>query len=314
MVAETVSRGGIAAVRKEIETQNARAASEGAPAVKADALIALAEALLPQIKSAEWRDRADAALAGVDEVDLRDLRTVLVAAEDSARDDEARAIADQLREALNARVERAQTEWHDELRATLTDGRVVRALRLSSRPPKAGAPLPPDIAEQLTAQANEALAGEVTQQRIGIVLDAVAYSPVRPYIVLSAIPASPDEELLEAVRKVADRIPEIATRFGIDPAARRRGRGRGRGRGKGPRPQGNAEKPADDAADAEATPAPEQPAPGDAADTEAAEAPDQPTPAEETTATDEQAAAAEPAPAAEAAEEAAAPDTPEQQP
>ena len=235
VVADTVARGGIAAVRKEIETQNARAASEGGPEVKADALIALAESLLPQIKVAEWRDRADAALAGVDEVDIRDLRTVLVAAEDSARDEEARAVAEQLRTALNARVDRAQTEWHDELRSVLGEGRTVRALRLSSRPPKAGSPLPPDIAETLTAQANEALTGEVTQQRLGIVLEAVAYSPVRPYIVLTTIPENPGDELMESVRKVADRIPEIATRFGVDPSERRRGRGRGRGRGKAPK-------------------------------------------------------------------------------
>lgn len=257
VVAETVARGGIAAVRKEIETQNSRAASEGGPEVKADALIGLAEALLPQIKVAEWRDRADAALAGVDEVDIRDLRTVLVAAEDSARDDEARAVAEQLREALNARVERAQSEWHDELRSTLEEGRVVRALRLSSRPPKAGAPLPPDIAEKLTAEANEALTGEVTQQRLGIVLEAVAYSPVRPYIVLLNVPENPGEELLESIRKVSDRIPEIATRLGVDPKERRRGRGRGRGKGKPkvpapPSADGEGEGPKGEAAEAEA--------------------------------------------------------------
>ena len=240
VVAETVSRGGIAAIRKEIETQNARAASEGGPEVKADALIALAESLVPKIKIAEWRDRADAALVGLDEVDIRDLRTVLVAAEDAARDDEGRAVAEQLRAGLNARVEKAQSEWHDELRTTLAEGRAVRALRLSSRPPKAGSPLPPDIAEQLAAQANEALIGEVTQQRLGIVLEAVAYSPVRPYIVLPSIPDTPTDELMEIIRKVADRIPDVATRFGIDPTEKRRGRGRGRGKGGGkdtpPRP------------------------------------------------------------------------------
>ena len=277
VVAETVSRGGIAAVRKEIETQNARAASEGSPEVKADALIALAESLVPKIKIAEWRDRADAALAGVDEVDIRDLRTVLVAAEDSARDDESRAVAEQLRAALSSRVERAQTEWHDELRTTLSEGRVVRALRLSSRPAKAGAPLPPDIAETLTAQANEALIGEVTQQRLGIVLEAVAYSPVRPYIVLASIPEKPNDELMESIRKVADRIPEIAARFGVDPKERRRGRGRG-GKGKGPKvpaPPKNdatkapeAEEPAAEAPQAE-EPAAEEPA----AETPQAEAP-----------------------------------------
>ncbi|MCH2338132.1 MAG: hypothetical protein MK316_12805 [Pseudomonadales bacterium] len=90
VIADQVSRGGIAAVRKEIEAQNQRATQEGGEEVRADALITLAEALLPQLKIAEWRDRADAALETIDDVDIRDLRTVLVAAEDSARDDESR--------------------------------------------------------------------------------------------------------------------------------------------------------------------------------------------------------------------------------
>ena len=46
VIADQVSRGGIAAVRKEIEAQNQRATQEGGEAVRADALITLAEALL----------------------------------------------------------------------------------------------------------------------------------------------------------------------------------------------------------------------------------------------------------------------------
>ena len=180
IIADQVSRGGIAAVRKEIDTQNERASQEGNDAVRADALIALAEALLPQLKIAEWRDRADAALANMSDVDIRDLRTVLVAAEDSARDEESRELAEAIRSGLNQRVEKAQLEWQDEIRSALKEERVVRALRLSSRPPKAGSPLPPDIAETLTVQANQALGGDISQQRLGIVLEAIALSPIRP--------------------------------------------------------------------------------------------------------------------------------------
>ncbi|MEC8975887.1 MAG: hypothetical protein VYE75_04105 [Actinomycetota bacterium] len=239
VIAEQVSRGGIAAVRKEIEAQNARAAEEGSEEVRADALVTLAESLLPQLKIAEWRDRADAALSSMEEVDIRDLRTVLVAAEDAARDEESRLLADQIRVGLKARVEKAQVEWHDEIRAALKDERVVRALRLSSRPPKAGSPLPPDIAETLTAQANQALGGDVSQQRLGIVLEAIAFSPIRPYIALAHLPAEPGAELLEVVQKIADRIPEIALRFGIEPRNKRKGR-------KKPRPKSVQNKNGDD--------------------------------------------------------------------
>jgi hypothetical protein len=241
VIAEQVSRGGIAAVRKEIETQNARAAAEGVAEVRADALVTLAESLLPQLKIAEWRDRADAALSSIEEVDIRDLRTVLVAAEDAARDEETRLLADQIRTGLNERLEKAQVEWHEEIRAALKEERVVRALRLSSRPAKAGSPLPPDIAESLTNQANQALGGEVSQQRLGIVLEAIAFSPIRPYVVMAQVPAEPSKELLETIRKIADRIPEIAARLGIAPPEK--GRGRKKRRPKKPARQNNATKP-----------------------------------------------------------------------
>ena len=235
VIADQVSRGGIAAVRKEIEAQNQRATQEGGEEVRADALITLAEALLPQLKLAESRDRADAALETIDDVDIRDLRTVLVAAEDSARDDESRELTEKIRAGLNQRVEKAQIEWQDEIRSALKDDRVVRALTLSSRPPKAGSPLPPDIAETQTVQANEALGGDVTQQRLGIVLEAIAFSPVRPYVALAQIPAEPGKELIDVITKISDRIPEIAKQFGIDPVKRSRGKRRkGKGRPKPP--------------------------------------------------------------------------------
>ena len=238
VVAEQVVRGGLAAVRAEITEQNRKAAADGAPEVPAEGVLQLAESLIRPVQIAEWRDRADAAIAGIERVDLRDLRSVLVAAEDFARDAETRDLADKIREGLNDRVERSQHEWHDELRTTLTEGRVVRALRLSSRPPKAGAPLPPEIAQELTSQANAALGTGASQHRIAVVLEAVAYSPVRPYVVLPAIPAEPTPELLEAVRKVASRLPEVATALGIDPTeARPRNQSR---RGRGRRPKGEA--------------------------------------------------------------------------
>ena len=254
VVAEQVVRGGLAAVRAEITEQNRKAAAEGAPEVPAEGVLQLAESLIGPVQIAEWRDRADAAIAGIERVDLRDLRSVLVAAEDHARDAEARELAEKIREGLNERVERSQREWHDELRTTLTEGRVVRALRLSSRPPKAGAPLPPEIAQELTSQANAALGTGASQHRIAVVLEAVAYSPVRPYVVLPVIPDQPTEELLEAVRKVASRLPEVATALGIDPteASQRKQPRRGRGR----RPKTEA---ADSVEQTEPTEQPEEP-------------------------------------------------------
>ena len=255
VVAEQVARGGLAAVRTEIEAQNRKATEEGTPEVPAEGVLALAESLVRPLQIAEWRDRADAALAGIDRADLRDLRSVLVAAEDYARDSEARELAEQIRAGLNERVERSQREWHDELRTTLADGRVVRALRLSSRPPKAGAPLPPEIAQELTSQANAALGAGASQHRIAVVLEAVAFSPVRPYVVLPAIPTEPTPELLEVARKVATRLPEVATALGIDPAeASQRSQPR---RGRGRRPKADQTEPTEQAEQAETAEQPE---------------------------------------------------------
>ena len=165
--------------------------------------------------------RAEAAVAGIETVDLRDIRSVVVAADGAARDEETRALADQLREGLTNRVDAEHNAWRDELAQTIAEGRTVRALRLSSRPPKAGAPLPIDMAERLAAAASESLTSEVTSDRYATVIDAVAFSPSEP----RSRPRSatnPSDELTKAVTKLAGRIPQIAALFGIEAPARSR--------------------------------------------------------------------------------------------
>lgn len=219
-IAAVLMGGGLAAVRDQL---NASSAGDQAPDAlgpgNPDELLALAESLLTELKHAEWRDRADAALNGPDDLDLRDLRSVLVAADDHARDTETREIADQLRARLNAGVEATQVAWHDELRALLKDGRVVRALNVSSHNPKAGAPLPPEIARDLTAQTNSALGAGVSERRLSTVLEAASFSPIRPYVVVASPPENPGEELLATARKIARRMPEVAASLGVTPKA-----------------------------------------------------------------------------------------------
>ncbi|MEZ5142729.1 MAG: hypothetical protein R2726_09465 [Acidimicrobiales bacterium] len=127
-------------MRQEIDRQNELARADGRPEIRPAPLVALAEQLVPSLRSAEWRDRAEAALAQVADLDLRDLRSVVVAADAAARDDDSRALAAQLRDALGHRVEQEHAAWLHEVAEALDEGRLVRALRLSSRPPKAGAP------------------------------------------------------------------------------------------------------------------------------------------------------------------------------
>jgi hypothetical protein len=222
-IAEQVLRGGIPAVRQAIDKQNEDNKAAGKPSINAAPLIAIAEDLSPRLRTAEWQDRAEAALADVDELDLRDLRSVVVAADAVAKDDETRAQAEQLREALTRRVESEHASWLAELDMLLRDGRVVRALRVSSRPPKAGTPFPADLGARLSEASSAALTSDTSSERFATVIDALAFAPVRQNVKPQGIPAEPNDELRAAVTKLASRIPQVAAEFGIEASPAPRG-------------------------------------------------------------------------------------------
>jgi hypothetical protein len=279
-IAEQVLRGGVPAVREAIAKQNEQARAENRPEIPSEQLVALAERLLPKLRAAEWRDKADAALADLDELDLRDLRSVVVAADGNARDEEARALLAQIQEGLARRVEEEHTNWIDDMTANLDAGRFVRTLRLSSRPPKAGTPLPPELATRLIAAVSEGLTPTVNQDLWAAAVDALAFSPVRNKVTPAGRPEEPSAALLEVVTRMGDRLPQMVELFGIDPAevakaAKRRTRG-GRGAPKGAPKAGGAkggpakERPAAPA-EADAPPA-EADAEAAAADTAPVEA------------------------------------------
>ena len=235
-VAEQVLRGGIPAVRQAVEKQNEANKAEGKPEISPAPLMALAEQLVSPLRTAEWHDKADAALADVADLDLRDLRSVVVAADAGARDEETRELAERLRTALGERVEAEQAAWLKEIAQMLGEGRAVRALRLSSRPPKAGAPFPPELGARLVEASAASLTADTGAERYATVLDALAHSPIRAQVTALGVPDPPGDELLAAVRKLASRLPQIATQFGIEapPAGARPAKGRPRAKGKGP--------------------------------------------------------------------------------
>ena len=227
-VGEQILRGGIPAVRQALEDQNASLRSEGRPEVKADALLSLAEDLLPRLRIAEWLDRAEAAVADADELNLRDLRSVVVSADDPAvaREESTRELAARLRAALAQRTELAEQEWIQDIAWSLDVGRVVRALRVSSRPPQPGTRLPEELAARLSRAASEALAADVPADRWATVLDAVAYSPVRRLVQPAGAPPESTDELKAMATKHAGRVPSVATLLGIEPPAESRPRSR----------------------------------------------------------------------------------------
>ncbi len=121
VVAELILRGGIPAVRAAVAQQN-QSRAEGAPAIDAEPLVNLAEEMLPGARQAEWRDRAEAAKAALDEVGLRDLRAIVTAGGASARDDEAKALAAELRVGLESRTDAERVGGRSERSSCLADG------------------------------------------------------------------------------------------------------------------------------------------------------------------------------------------------
>jgi hypothetical protein len=216
-IAEQLLQGGIPAVRQAIQKQNEELKAEGKPEVKPEPLLDVAEKLRHRAQAALWRDRGEAAMRHVEDLDLRDLRSVVNAADDAGRDEEARTLAAQLREALVDRVEKEQAAWVAEVAENLNEGRVVRALRLSSRPPKAGSPVPPALAEQLVIATSDALTADTGPQRWATVLDALAYSPIRRRVVPSSLPDKLPADLRTTIARLGDRLPEIAHIFDITP-------------------------------------------------------------------------------------------------
>ncbi len=213
-VAEQVLRGGIPAVRTAIHLEREKAASEGRPPPNAEALLAMAEDLLPRLKAAEWRDRAEAAARAPEDIALRDLRSV-VAGADLARDDDTRALAASLRESLERRVAAMRDEWVDEVTRHLDQGRVVRALRLAGRPPDAQTRLSAELATRLGAAAGEAMASDVPSERWLAVLEAVAASPVRRSVQPAGLPDPASPEVLRAAQQQSGRVPALAAMLGI---------------------------------------------------------------------------------------------------
>lgn len=272
-IAEQVVLGGLPAVRQAIEKQNAERAAAGEAAIAAGPLVDLAEKLVPKVRTAEWRDRAEAAQRDLEVLDLRDLRSVVSTADADAKDDDTRALAQVLREGLATRADAEHASWLAELTATVEVGRIVRALRLSSRPPKAGAPLPADLATKLTEGAGAALTADGPAERWVAVLDALAFAPVRDKVVPASLPKDLHADVRDTIARLANRIPKMAHIFEITPDrnAPRPKIERRRPKKQPPKPKqakdapkrakDDEAKPVDQIAEADGAPTPEQPTP-----------------------------------------------------
>ena len=222
-IAEKVLMGGVPAVRAAVEEQNKKAVAEGREKVPADGLVQIAEQLLPRLRVAEWRDRALSAETIIEEIDLRDLRSIVVSADQLVAIDEAtRGLVAKMKQALVVRQETEIRNWLEDIATATKVGRVVRALRLSSQPPKAGVPFPPALAIELIDATVAGMTVDAPSERWITLLEAAAFSPVHGKVLPPAVPTVISEDLLKTVTRLGPLMPQLAALFGVmvDPKAR----------------------------------------------------------------------------------------------
>lgn len=213
---------GIPAVRQRLREENERLIADGKSPMPEASVLKLAEELLPRLRVAEWHDRADAAKRQLAHLDLRDLRSVVAASEDPivARDESTRSVAEELKSALVRKQDEELQLWFGDITTALEIGRVIRALRLSSQPPKAGVPFPAELAQKLAAGTNATLTPADGPDRWAAVLEAAAFSPIRAAIAPTELPATVSNELTATVKRLGPALPQIAALFGVDVPAK----------------------------------------------------------------------------------------------
>jgi len=212
-IAERLAAGGIPAVRRAVAEERERARSEGRPEATGEAILALAEQIAPAVKQAIWLDRAEAALAQLDRISLRDLRTTVVAA--APRDETARELDRKLREELDRRVTKLRSHWEEQITHALEEGRVLQALRLSAQPPEPTARFPAALVERLAASASAAMTATTPTERWLAILEAAAGSPIRRQIHPQGLPEDPSGEILRKARVAAGSLPALAPLLGL---------------------------------------------------------------------------------------------------
>src|SRR5271156_2916211 len=148
-VAEQLLRGGLQAVRQAIETQNTSNKAAGKPPVAADALLAMADELLPAVRLADWKDRASVAQTTGKDYRLRELRAVVAASRTVNLDEEGRTMAKALQESLDQRTTALREEWLAPITHTLQHGGGPQAGGTGPHPPEPGTRCPAELAVRL---------------------------------------------------------------------------------------------------------------------------------------------------------------------
>ncbi len=234
---------GMAAVRTRLADDNKKLAADGKPTMPEDSVLKMAEGLIPKLRVADWLDRAEATQRQMENLDLRDLRSVVAASDDPviARDESTRDLATKLKADLVTKQEEELKLWHEDIDAALSVGRSIRALRLSSQPPKAGVMFPPTLARKLGEAATAGLTAEDSSDRWAAVMEAAAFSPVRTLVAPTAPPSTITDDLRKTALRLGPLLPHIAALLGVEVPA---GAPRPKPLRPGPRKDNKRKKPA----------------------------------------------------------------------
>ncbi|MGA9077185.1 MAG: hypothetical protein WB383_02475 [Acidimicrobiales bacterium] len=212
-VADQVAAGGMPAVRRALAAEQSAALAAGRPPVGGEAIIALAEQLLPPVRQAVWLDRAEAVAAQLETISLRELRATVLGA--SPRDGHGRELLGTFREALKTRLAKLREGWEGDINRALGEGRVLHALRLSARPPDPGARIPGSLVAPLSEAGGAGLSAASSVDRWLALLEAAAASPVRRSVKPAGLPDDPSGAVRRAAILVAGRIPALAPLLGL---------------------------------------------------------------------------------------------------
>jgi hypothetical protein len=212
-IAEQLAAGGLPAMRRALAEEQASARAAGRPPVGGEAMIALAEELLPRVHEADWLDRAESAVGQLETISLRDLRATVAAA--APRDDAGRELLLQLRAAYDERITKLRTTWEQEIRHALEEGRVLQALRLSARLPEPSARFPAALVQPLAEAASAALNDKVPPERWLALLEAATAAPIRRIVKPEGVPADESGTVRQAATVAAGSIPALAALVGL---------------------------------------------------------------------------------------------------
>ena len=215
VIAEQLMAGGLPAVRSAIAEQNRELAKEGKVPQAAEPILAIAEGLLPALERATWLDRAEAALGIAERVGLRDLKAVVSFGERVARTDEMKETLEKLKELLANRSNTLEGEWVASIVEALEEGKSIKAVRLSTRPPDVSSKLPDDLLGKLTDAASSTLSPSASPDHWMAMLSALETSPVRKTVTPTGFPPNAPAELHALAQQMSGRIPNLASLLGI---------------------------------------------------------------------------------------------------